>query len=761
MNNADGYVVIGTKLDTKTFNGDLARLEADLKTKITGMTSLVTNAFSRLKRTLLSLGIGAIIIGMFNFDDAVKRVDALNNFPRVMSNLGISAKDAEASMKRMSDALLGLPTTLDEATLSVQRFTSANGNVKASTEMFLALNNAILAGGASTQVQSTALEQLSQAYAKGKPDMMEWRSAMTAMPAQLKQVAMAMGYASSSDLGEALRSGTVSMNEFMATIVKLNKQGVNGFKSFDEQARNSTGGIATSLRNLKTTFTRAFADILNAVGQSNIAAFFDKIKNAIIAVTPYIAGFVKAILMLFGINNKKQADDTAASFNNLGASVSSTTDDLDDATGAAKSLNKELKGLSSFDEMNVLPDKSSSDSGGGAGVSGGVGGGLGDLDFGDFETNLNDVADKTQEIANKITKFLKPIVDHWKEIAGAILGARAAISLFEAGWGGLESLGIGLIIAGITTAVLALISYLKDPTWKNFGTFIQGLGTALVGLGIIIGMVAGGWIVALIGAIVLLWGTIVKYWDKIQAFLQKGIDWLFNQSDTIHRVFGDTIGSIYDNVVATLQDILNWAGRMMDRIKANFDEIISFVKNVFAGNWKAVWQNVKNIFKNIWDGMKDTAVTAFNAILTVAKNIGIGVGNVIASAFKNVVNSVLRAIENVLNTPIRTINSLIGVVNKIPGINLGKLSTFNLPRLAKGGIINMPGRGIPVGSAIAAENGREAVLPLTDTQQMQLLGEAIGRYITLNATIPVQIGNRLVAREIKRINAENDFAFNR
>lgn len=761
MNNADGYVVIGTKLDTKSFEISLDGMIRDAKTKVNGLTTIVSNAFGRLKRILLGLGITTLVASFLRMDDAISRVDTINNYSRVMSNLGISSKDAQASIKRLSDALLGLPTTLDDAALSVQRFTSANSNVKASTEMFLALNNAILAGGASTEIQKSALEQLSQSYAKGRPDMMEWRTAMMAMPAQLKQVAIAMGYATSDQLGEALRSGAVSMNEFMATIVKLNKQGANGFKSFEEQARNSTGGIRTSITNLKTAMTRALADIMNAVGQANIAEFFNNIAKAISKVVPYIAGFVKAILMLFGINNKKQANETAESFNNLGASVSSTTDDLDDATGAAKSLNKELKGLSSFDEMNVLPDKSSSDSGGGTGVSGGVGGGLGDLDFGDFETNLNDVADKTQEIANKIAKFLKPIVDHWKEIAGAILGAKTAISLFKAGFGGLESLGIGLIIAGITTAVLALISYLKDPTWKNFGTFIQGLGTALVGLGIIIGMVAGGWIVALIGAIVLLWGTIVKYWDKIQAFLQKGIDWLFNQSDTIHRVFGDTIGSIYDNVVATLQDILNWAGRMMDRIKANFDEIISFVKNVFAGNWKAAWQNVKNIFKNIWGGMKDTAVTAFNAILTVAKNIGIGVGNVIASAFKNVVNSVLRAIENVLNTPIRTINSLIGVVNKIPGINLGKLSTFNLPRLAKGGIINMPGQGIPVGSALAGERGREAVLPLTDTQQMQLLGEAIGRYITLNATIPVQIGNRQVAREIRRINTENDFVFNR
>ena len=40
--------------------------------------------------------------------------------------------------------------------------------------------------------------------------------------------------------------------------------------------------------------------------------------------------------------------------------------------------------------------------------------------------------------------------------------------------------------------------------------------------------------------------------------------------------------------------------------------------------------------------------------------------------------------------------------------------------------------------AIAGESGREGVIPLTDSQQMALLGEAIGKYININATIPVQ-----------------------
>ena len=97
----------------------------------------------------------------------------------------------------------------------------------------------------------------------------------------------------------------------------------------------------------------------------------------------------------------------------------------------------------------------------------------------------------------------------------------------------------------------------------------------------------------------------------------------------------------------------------------------------------------------------------------------------------------------------------------MPGINLGTLKTFNLPRLAVGGIVNMPGRGVPIGGAIAGEVSKEGVLPLTDSQAMEELGATIGRYITINANITNTMNGRVISREIKKINANNDFALNR
>ena len=50
--------------------------------------------------------------------------------------------------------------------------------------------------------------------------MMEWRSIQTAMPAQLNQVAQAFGM-TSDQLGEALRNGKISMDDFMNKIVEF------------------------------------------------------------------------------------------------------------------------------------------------------------------------------------------------------------------------------------------------------------------------------------------------------------------------------------------------------------------------------------------------------------------------------------------------------------------------------------------------------------------------------------------------------------
>lgn len=259
MNSAE--VLIKFKGDTK----DAEKSTNQMTASIGQLTKSFTIANLAAKAITKTLGVMSA-----SMDSAIRRVDIMNNFPRVMDNLGVSAEDSKEVIQDLSKQLQGLPTTMDDAAAAVQRFTSKNGDVKQSEKLFLAVNNAVLAGGSSTEIQSSALEQLSQAYAKGKPDMMEWRTLMTAMPAQLKQVANAMGYVDAAMLGEAVRAdgGEKEFARMMDTMMRMNTEGVNGFKSFDEQARNATGGIQTSITNMKTAFVRGVADMINKVNEA-------------------------------------------------------------------------------------------------------------------------------------------------------------------------------------------------------------------------------------------------------------------------------------------------------------------------------------------------------------------------------------------------------------------------------------------------------------------------------------------------------------
>lgn len=753
--------------NTADLRKEINRVEGSLSSmqkETTKTTNAIGSGFKFLKTTIIGLGIGKVIKSIFsNMDGAVSRLDTLNGYSNVMSNLGVSAEDSDASIKRLSDKLTGLPTTLDAAAQSVQRFTSANGNVKASTDMFLALNNAILAGGASTEIQESALEQLSQAYAKGSMDMEEWRSAMTAMPAQLKQVAQSMGYVSADEMGEALRTGSLSMNEFMVQLMKLNKEGVNGFQSFEKQAGNSTNGVATSIANVKTALTRGLAEIMNAIGQSNISAFFQGIADIINKVVPYITGFVKAcswavsyITKLFGgkSSTKKDVEKTSGAVQSLGASGVSASKGLDTATGSAKKLKKELGSLASFDEITLLDDNSGNDGGDSGSSSSGSGvGDLGELDFSDWDTGMNNAGSKADEVAEKIKKAFMGVGDVISKVWNSE-PVQAYVGYIDSAFTFIKDLGVRLgtdlwtnmtntwkNIEGNVRVYISNISDLFTHMFDDVADGIDKWGPRIIDG--IAGIFNSIWADAIDPACQLItqaWadfsGILLEKWneygqpliDNIGEFYVKTIE-IFQKiwDDVIEPIvtpFLENLSWLWDkHLSGMIEKIADFIGKLvngaLDIYNGFIQPIVSWLMDIFAPVWSFLSEHVIGTLGSFLGYIFDVAGSIFGVLGGIIDFItGVFSGdwdkawNGIKDIFSNIIDGLAAIFKLPINLIIDGINGFVAGINKIkipdwvPGVGGKGFDIPKLKKLARGGVVDKPT------PALIGEAGKEVVMPL-------------------------------------------------
>lgn len=236
--------------------------------------------FEKIKDAIKNFSVGAVAFKAVSsamnlvsqsMDKAIDRFDTLQRFPKVMKSLGHSSKDVASSTKLLAEGIEGLPTSLDTVVATTQKLTSMTGNLKQSTKLTIALNNAFLASGASTEDASRGLQQYTQMLSAGKVDMQSWKTLQETMPYALQKTAESFGFAGASaqkDFYSALQDGKITFTDFSKRLIELNK-GTNGFA---EMAKKNSEGIKTS-----------FGNIVNAVakGIANVIAEFDKMSKAV------------------------------------------------------------------------------------------------------------------------------------------------------------------------------------------------------------------------------------------------------------------------------------------------------------------------------------------------------------------------------------------------------------------------------------------------------------------------------------------------
>lgn len=327
---------------------------------------------------------------------------------------------------------------------------------------------------------------------------------------------------------------------------------------------------------------------------------------------------------------------------------------------------------------------------------------------------------------DQVPGWIQWIADNKDTVLAVIAGIVAGLLAIKLGLSGIQALGIGLALYGIIQTIQNIIKFLNDPTFENFIKILKSIALAVAGVAILF----GAWPVALGAAIALIVAMILEHYDKILKIFDDLVNWF--ETDFIgalHNLFGPIGDIIAVPFIAAIRVIRSLFESLFGGIKKIIDGIVQMFKVDF-----------KTGITKVFGGLKDILLAPFKAVVEV-------------------INAIITGINSITGSNIGHINWF-GAGRTSNGMGGRAKGGIYYPKLGVGGIINQPGRGIAYHGATIGECGAEAVVPLTDTAQMELLGESIGRHVKFNADITLELESRVLARVMKEINNEDKFARN-
>lgn len=202
------------------------------------------------------------------------------------------------------------------------------------------------------------------------------------------------------------------------------------------------------------------------------------------------------------------------------------------------------------------------------------------------------------------------------------------------------------------------------------------------------------------------WGVVSEW------FKTKVVDPVKNFFTALWDNIKNAAKTAWDNIKAVWKVVSDWfKTKIVDPIKNAFSDAWDKLKN---GASKA-WEGIKNVFKAIPDWFKSKFKDAWQKVKDVFSTGGKifdGIKEGITSAFKKVVNAIIRGINKVIAVPFNAINKVLDKIRSFeildiqPFKNLGSISVPQIPELARGGVLRRGQMGLLEG------DGAEAVVPL-------------------------------------------------
>lgn len=322
---------------------------------------------------------------------------------------------------------------------------------------------------------------------------------------------------------------------------------------------------------------------------------------------------------------------------------------------------------------------------------------------------------------------------------------------FRALWESLRKLALPAVNA-IKTAFSAALAAIKKA-WGNVTGFFSKIWNQLQASA-----------KSLLNAVV---GFFSSSWERVKAIASAVYSWfdlnIAQPIKTLFRSMWDAVsgaaGAAWSAVTGAWESVSGWfKSAVIEPVSGFFGDMWDRTKDSAGKAWtatKTAWDASKNWFKNnvispvgnfftsMWDGLKSGGATAWDAVKSTFGSVADwfrekfsaawqavkdvfstggkvfdGVKEGIVSAFKTVVNAIIRGINKVIALPFNAIN---GMLDKISGVSIAgtypfeglvsRLPVPEIPQLARGGVLKRGQVGLLEG------NGAEAVVPLENNRK--------------------------------------------
>ena len=234
----------------KSVSSTVAHVGSAMQSLGNALTRL-SSPFRRLTSGfIMGAGYKALNLVTEGLGGAFERADTMKNYSRTLKAFFGDTEDvadsAEQAIQRLNDAVLGLPTGLDEIVAVQKRFLAASQDIEKSTDLAIAYNNAILASGSDARQQKTAQRILTQLAGGAEIASSSWDALQRAIPLVFTALAKEADVGVS-DYVSALKTGKITTDEFVKSFTRIGQEGA--ISAAAEVMKKSWGGLQANITN--------------------------------------------------------------------------------------------------------------------------------------------------------------------------------------------------------------------------------------------------------------------------------------------------------------------------------------------------------------------------------------------------------------------------------------------------------------------------------------------------------------------------------